>query len=50
VAVGDENTCLPCAQAAEASPYAVGEVPLPGELCDGQDACRCEVEMADAAA
>ncbi len=44
VAVGDANTCDPCAANAEGSPYYPDEVPIPGEDCDGGDRCRCELE------
>jgi len=47
VAVNDEDTCDPCAEAAAGSPYPASECPLPGEICEGRDKCRCEIEVAD---
>ncbi len=47
IAVGDADTCGPCAEAAEGGPYPASEAPLPGEVCDGGDACRCELELAE---
>jgi intein/homing endonuclease len=46
IAVGDQDTCDPCAANAAGSPYDASEVPLPGDDCEGRDRCRCEIEVA----
>jgi len=47
VAVGDEDTCDPCRENADGSPYPASEAPTPGDDCMGGDNCRCELRVSE---
>lgn len=42
IAKDDNRTCGPCSRAADGGPYLLGEGPIPGQICLGGGACRCE--------
>lgn len=41
IVVGDDNTCRPCRRAGDVRYYLPLEGPMPGEVCEGRNRCRC---------
>ncbi len=43
-AINDNNTCEPCAEL-DGEYFALDDTPIPSEVCDGGDNCRCTLDV-----
>ncbi len=43
-AINDQNTCEPCAEL-DGEYFGLDDAPIPSEICDGGDNCRCTLDV-----